>query len=65
MDPGQIAQTMASLQAREIVREIMGNPVTYDLTAQLYRHWLVRYKSLSKVVEETSYVTNDGPPTAG
>jgi hypothetical protein len=55
---------MASLQAREIVREIMGNPVTYDLTAQLYRHWLVRYKSLSKVVEETGYVTNDGPPTA-
>jgi hypothetical protein len=60
MDPGQIAQTMDALKAREIVREIMGNPVTYDLTAQLYRHWLLRYKSLSKVVEETGYVINDG-----
>lgn len=59
IDPGQIAQTMDALKAREIVREIMGNPVTYDLTAQLYRHWLLRYKSLSKVVEETGYVIND------
>jgi hypothetical protein len=59
MDPGQIAQTMDALKAREIVREIMGNPVTYDLTAQLYRHWLLRYKSLSKVVEETGYVIQD------
>jgi hypothetical protein len=60
LDPGQVAQTMDALKSREIVREIMGNPVTYDLTAQLYRHWLLRYKSLSKVVEETSYVTADG-----
>ena len=57
LDPGQIAQTMAALQSREIVREIPGNPVTYVFTAQLYSDWLLRYRSLSKVVEETYHVT--------
>jgi len=56
LDPGQIAQTMAGLQSRELVREIPGNPVTYVFSAQLYSDWLLRYRSLSKVVEETSYV---------
>jgi len=57
LDPGQIGKTMAGLQSREIVREIPGNPVTYVFTAQLYSDWLLRYRSLSKVVEETYHVT--------
>jgi hypothetical protein len=57
LDPGQIAKTMAGLQSREIVREIPGNPVSYVFTAQLYSDWLLRYRSLSKVVEETHHVT--------
>jgi len=52
LDPGQIARTMEKLVTREIVREIPGNPVAYDFTAELYAHWLRRYKSLSKVAEE-------------
>jgi hypothetical protein len=52
MRPGQITKTMDQLTARDIVREIPGNPVSYDFTAQLYAHWLRRYKPLSKVVEE-------------
>jgi hypothetical protein len=59
LDLGQVTQTMESLKAREIVRELVGNPVTYDFTAQLYRHWLLRYKSLSKVVEETCHVVTE------
>jgi len=59
LDLGQITQTMESLKARQIVCELVGNPVTYDFTAQLYRHWLLRYKSLSKVVEETSHVVTE------
>jgi hypothetical protein len=59
LDPGQIAKTMAGLQAREIVREVPGNPVTYLFTAQLYGDWLLRYRSLSKVVEETCHVTTE------
>jgi len=59
MNPGQITKTMEQLTARDIVREIPGNPVSYDFTALLYAHWLRRYKSLSKVVEEVSVE----PPT--
>lgn len=54
LDPGQITKAMEQLEARDITREIPGNPVSYDFTAQLYTHWLHRYKSLSKVVEEIS-----------
>ena len=54
MKPGQITKTMEQLTARDIVREIPGTPVSYDFTALLYAHWLRRYKSLSKVVEEAS-----------
>jgi hypothetical protein len=57
LDPGQVAQTLAGLQSREIVREIPGNPVSYVFTAELYSDWLLRYRSLSKVVEERSHVT--------
>jgi len=56
LDPGQITRTMTVLTAREIVREIPGNPVTYDFRAQVYTHWLRRYKSLSKIVEEIGNV---------
>jgi hypothetical protein len=52
LDLGQITKTMEQLTARDIVSEIPGSSVSYDLTAQLYTHWLRRYKSLSKVVEE-------------
>jgi len=52
LNPGQIMETMEQLASRDIVREIPGSLVTYDFTAQLYAHWLHRYKSLSKVVEE-------------
>ncbi|MFZ5915483.1 MAG: AAA family ATPase [Chloroflexota bacterium] len=52
LDTGRITQIMETLRAREIVLEVPGNPVTYDFAAQLYKHWLLRYKSLGKVVEE-------------
>jgi hypothetical protein len=52
LSPGQIAKTMEELTARDIALEIPGDPVSYDFTAQLYAHWIRRYKSLSKVVEK-------------
>ena len=52
LSPGQIAKTMEELAARDIALEIPGDPVSYDFTAQLYAHWIRRYKSLSKVVED-------------
>jgi hypothetical protein len=54
LDPGQITKAMEQLVARGVVREIPGGPVSYDFTAQLYAHWLRRYRSLSKIVEEVS-----------
>jgi hypothetical protein len=54
IDPGQITRAMEKLTARDIVREIPDNPVSYDFSAQLYAHWLRRYKPLSKIVEEVS-----------
>jgi hypothetical protein len=54
LDPSQIMGTMEQLSARDIVREMPGSPVSYDFTAQLYAHWLRRYKPLSKVAEEVS-----------
>jgi len=47
----QVTEAMGQLVGREIVREISGNPVVYDFTAQLYGQWLRRYRSLSKIVE--------------
>jgi hypothetical protein len=55
LDPGSITQTMEHLTGRDIVHEIPGSPVSYDFTAQLYTHWLRRYQSLSKVVEEVDF----------
>jgi hypothetical protein len=55
LGPGQIIQAMEQLEARDIVYEIPGTTVFYDFTAQLYGHWLRRYKSLSKVVEVVDY----------
>ena len=52
LDPGQVLKTMELLTGRDIAREISGNPMAYDFTAQLYAHWLRRYQPLSKVVEE-------------
>jgi hypothetical protein len=52
LDPGQVMKTMEQLTGRDIARDIPGNPVSYDFTAQLYAHWLRRYQPLSKVVEE-------------
>jgi hypothetical protein len=42
---------MSSLVARDLVVEEKGNPITYLLKAQLYAHWLRRYRPLSRVVE--------------
>ncbi|MEJ2558537.1 MAG: hypothetical protein P8186_20455 [Anaerolineae bacterium] len=54
LDPGQITKAMEQLVARGVARDIPGGPVSYDFTAQLYAHWLRRYRSLSKIVEEVS-----------
>lgn len=54
LDPGHIMKAMEQLTVRDIVRDIPGRPVSYDFAAQLYAHWLRRYKPLSKVVEEVS-----------
>ena len=54
LDPGQIMKAMEYLAARDVVREISGDPVCYDFTAQLYSRWIRRYKPLGKVVEEAA-----------
>jgi hypothetical protein len=54
LDPGQVTEAMEQLVARGVACEIPGGPVSYDFTAQLYAHWLRRYRSLSKIVEEVS-----------
>jgi hypothetical protein len=59
LDPGRITRTMTTLTAKEIVREIPGNPVTYGFRAQVYTHWLRRYKSLNKIIEETGNVPTE------
>jgi hypothetical protein len=59
LDPGQITRTMTVLTSKEIVREMPGNPVTYDFRAQVYTHWLRRYKSLNKIVEEAGNVPTE------
>lgn len=55
---GQITKAMTRLVARDIAREIPGNPVAYDFTAQLYAHWIRLYWPLSKVVEEVGDATS-------
>jgi len=55
--PGQVIKAMERLVARDIARRIPGDPVSYDLAAQLYTHWLRRYKSLGEVVQEVSVET--------
>jgi len=59
LDTGPITQTMNTLRLREIIVESSGSPVTYDFTAQLYAHWLRRYKPLSRVVEEIGHVQKE------
>lgn len=51
LNPGEVHRAMSSLAARDLVVEQEGNPTTYSLTAQLYAHWLRRYRQLSRVVE--------------
>jgi hypothetical protein len=51
LSPGQVYRAMASLSARDLVVEVPGNPTTFSLTAQLYAHWLRKYRQLSRVIE--------------
>jgi hypothetical protein len=57
IDNSRIIKAMEQMIARDIVCEIQGSPVSYDFTAQLYAHWLRRYKPLGKVAEETDEFT--------
>jgi hypothetical protein len=51
LSPGEVHRAMSSLVARDLVVEAGSNPATYSLTAQLYAHWLRRYRQLSRVAE--------------
>jgi hypothetical protein len=52
LNAGQVHQAMTALAARDLVVEERGDPTTYSLTAELYAHWLRRYRQLSRAVEE-------------
>jgi hypothetical protein len=48
---GQIHQAMTTLAARDLVAIEQVEPATFSLTAELYAHWLRRYRQLSRVAE--------------
>jgi len=54
LSQGQILQAMSLLVARDLVAEEPGMPMSFRLTAQLYAHWLRRYRPLTRIVEGSS-----------
>ncbi len=53
LDPELIVQVTERLIGRDLLRSIPGDPPTFDFTAQLYAHWLRKYKPFSLVLKET------------
>lgn len=53
LSPGRVHRAMASLADRDLVVEEQDTPTTFSFTAQLYAHWLRRYRQLSRVVDES------------
>ena len=52
-NPAQISKALEKPAERDIVWST-DDPPSYDFTAQLYVHWLRKYKPLSRVVEEVN-----------
>jgi len=53
LDPERIVQVAERLIGRDLLRSVPGDPPMFDFTAQLYAHWLRKYKSFSLVLKET------------
>lgn len=48
----EITDILRALNARDVVREITGQPPRYEYKIELVRLWVERYKTLGRVVEE-------------
>jgi hypothetical protein len=48
----EVTDTLRQLVARDVVREIAGQPPRYEYKIELVRLWVDRYKALGRVVEE-------------
>ncbi|MCQ3980321.1 MAG: hypothetical protein DPW09_43470, partial [Anaerolineae bacterium] len=48
----QLTDALRQLTARDIVREIAGQPPRYEYKIELVRLWVERYKTLGRVIEE-------------
>jgi hypothetical protein len=51
LSAGQIHRAMTTLAARDLVTIEQAEPAAFALTAELYAHWLRRYRQLSRVAE--------------
>ena len=50
----EVSDTLRQLVARDVVREIEGQPPRYEYKIELVRLWVNRYKALGRVVEEVA-----------
>ncbi len=50
-----VNETLRHLVARDIIREIDGQPPRYEFKIELVRLWIDRYQTLGRVVEEVTY----------
>jgi hypothetical protein len=52
VETGYVHSALSSMIARDLVVAGEGHPTSYSLTAQLYAHWLRRFRPLSRVVDK-------------
>jgi hypothetical protein len=56
MGARETTEALRQLVARDIVREVDGQPLKYEYKLALMRLWVERYKTLGRVIEEVEHV---------